>query len=214
MPTVSAGLPAGACATAPLPLPNTSALPAVDKDGRGRVVLDEVHGRFAFEQGEPVAIERRRRVVRIEGRRSKALNDLALRYNRTFTTVTGLRVRARTPAGDERAWTRQDAQDVPLFGGSILPTDGRGLYVNVPDPATGTLVEHVSETRQRATQHFVFAEVFDALPRRAEAPDRGGHRRDGQHGAAAEEGHAAAPRRAHHWSRRHRDAHDRAAALR
>lgn len=164
--TVALAVPfATSCAATWRPLPDTSSLPPADPGGKGRVLLDERQVRFEMVDGEPIAIQSRRRVVRIEGPRSKWLADLAVPYDRTFTSVVDARVRARFPDGKEKTWDRSAARDWPLWGGSILYTDQRGLMIDIPDPAPGTVVEQVSETRHRAAQLFAYEVTFaDEIP--------------------------------------------------
>jgi transglutaminase-like putative cysteine protease len=157
---VAGFLSLSSCASFREPWPDAAQIPEPLEDGKGRVLLDETRVRFELEDGEPVAIERQRRVVQIEGPRSKGLADLSVYYDRTFTRVVEARVRARYPDGSEKKWGKDDGHDMPLFGGSILYTDSRGLFIDVPAAPAGTIVEHVSETRQRPAQHFTYGGVF------------------------------------------------------
>lgn len=153
------------CVTTGHSLPSPSSVPKVKPGGDGLVLHDEVKITFALERGEPVAIERRRRVVLIEGRRSKRLADLSIAYDRTFSSVEHVSVAARSPSGEQKTWGRGDARDVPQFGGSILYSDTRTLTIDIPDPGEGTVVEHVSEIRRRSAPLFPYVHVFeDAVP--------------------------------------------------
>lgn len=153
-----------ACASLP-PQPEGSAVPKPDGAGKGRILLDETRVRFEMEDGEPVAVERHRRVLLIEGPRSKWRADLSVQYSRTFSSVVEARVSARFPDGKEKSWDTSDAKDLPLWGGSILYTDERALVIDIPDPAPGTIVEHVSVTRHRAAQLLSYEVTFaDDIP--------------------------------------------------
>ena len=109
---VSGCLTAGSlgCATTGPVLPGEKGLPVADPAGKGRILSDERVLHFAVdEDGEPAVTERSTRTVLIEGPRSKRLADDFVRYSRTFSRVTALAARSRTPDGKVTLFERDAA---------------------------------------------------------------------------------------------------------
>lgn len=149
-----------ACKTTWQPLPGEMFKTPVDENGDGRVLLQEQLIRFEFDDGVPVVRERSRRVVRIEGSRSKDLADLVVRYSRSFTEVLDARARALYPDGTKKTWDLDAAKNIPLFSENTLYDDSRLIAIDIPDPAPGTIVEHFTERRTRSPELFPFGSDF------------------------------------------------------
>ncbi len=135
---------------------------AEEKNAPGLVLLDETVLEYHLENGEPHARLHHHQQIEILSEAGAELADVRVPYQRGIVPIVDFLARGISPSGEQRQFSRGEANDLPAYASWELYADQRMLEVRTPFSTPGSIVEHTVDLDFPATPFFSHRVAFQA----------------------------------------------------